>query len=182
MLSDHDKLLEFWYSDEAKPHWFRRNAAFDDTLRQRFLATYRAAADGRLAVWEAAPRSALALVIALDQLPRNLFRDTPEAFATDAMALRVAGEAVDRGFDNDLEAAEQAFLYMPFMHSERLADQERALDLFRATGLKDQLPHAQQHRDIVLRFGRFPHRNRILGRDSTPEELAYLDSPGAFRG
>jgi len=182
MINDPDAILEFWFGPEAEPYWFRRNPALDDRIRERFLATHRAARDGRLAAWEATPRGALALVILLDQFPRNLFRGSPEAFASDAMALRIAAGAVDRGFDGSLAPQERAFLYMPFMHSEQLADQRRAVALFRAAGLDDNIAHAEQHREIIQRFGRFPHRNAVLGRETRAEEQAYLDAPGAFRG
>ena len=182
MLNDYEAVLTFWFGPDAEPYWFRRNPGFDDAIREGFLGTYRAARDGQLLTWEALPRGVLALVIVLDQFPRNLFRGTPEAFATDAMALRIASDAVDRGFDAALEPREQGFLYMPFMHSENLAEQRRAVALFRAAGLTKNLPHAEQHHEIIERFGRFPHRNAVLGRDTTVEEQRYLDSPGAFRG
>lgn len=182
MVSDSAEILRFWFSDVARPYWFRRNAQFDETLRERFLSTQQAATRGDLAHWTESPTGTLALVIVLDQLPRNLFRGTPAAFACDAQARHVAHQALTQGFDEQLPAEQRSFLYMPFMHSEDLADQQRSLALFQAAGLEANLPHAQQHHDIIARFGRFPHRNHVLGRESSAEEQRYLQTPGAFHG
>lgn len=162
--------------------WFNSTPEFDQVLRKRFLSTYQAAAAGRLADWEPTPPGALALTIVLDQFPLNMFRGQPESFATEAAARAVADQAITRAFDRTLEPVERLFLYLPFMHSETLADQDRSVALFETLGLEDSLRFARHHRDLIVRFGRFPHRNAILGRDATPEEIAYLASPEAFHG
>ena len=175
-------VLAFWFAESSKPLWFDSTPDFDRTLDERFLATYRAAAAGELADWEDTPSGALALAIALDQFPLNMFRGQPESFATEAAARAVADRAIARGFDRELNPTQKMFLYLPFMHGETLADQDRSVQLFEQAGLEDSLRFARHHRDLIRRFGRFPHRNAILGRDSTPAEIAYLASPEAFHG
>ena len=176
-----DEIVEFWR--QAGPDkWFSTDKAFDETCRQRFLATYEAAARGDLAEWELSPQGALAAVILLDQLPRNMFRGTRRVYQTDRTALDTADRAIERGFDKQVEPALRGFFYLPFEHSESLADQERSVALHEAGGDADGLTWARHHHEIVARFGRFPHRNAILGRDSTPEELAYLAQEDAFKG
>lgn len=179
-------VLDFWFG--PAPHggrdvWFRKDPAFDARIRERFAVDVAAALAGAFGDWCTTPRGALARVILLDQFTRNLFRDTPDAFAGDAAALATADDAVARGFDRDLDRYERWFLYMPFEHSEDLAMQERSLTLFRslaeAFGEPGALEWAQKHADVVRRFGRYPHRNAILGRESTPEELAFLAGPGS---
>lgn len=177
------KILEFWFAAEVKPLWFASTPEFDEALRERFLATYRAAATGQLLEdWERTPLGALALVIVLDQFPLNLFRGHLESFATEAAARVVADRAIARGFDWEMSPEQRLFLYLPFMHGEALADQERSVQLFQQAGLEESLRFARHHRDLIRRFGRFPHRNAILGRESSPEEIAYLASPEAFLG
>jgi uncharacterized protein (DUF924 family) len=173
-------VVAFWR--EAGPDkWFRKNIAFDDEIRARFLPTHEAAAAGGLADWEATPDGAFALVILLDQFPRNMFRGSARSFATDPQALDVAKRAIARGFDRQVGPADRFFFYLPFTHSERLEDQERCVALNRATGNADGLKWAEVHADIIRRFGRFPHRNALLGRATTPGEQAFLDS-GGFAG
>ena len=174
------QVLDFWFGADPQK-WFSRDDAFDAAVVERFLPTYEAAAAGRLAGWEAAPESALALVIVLDQFSRNMFRGTPRSFATDGQALAVAKRAVDRGFDRAVELPKRNFFYMPFMHSENLADQERCVDLSRQYSDENTLKFAKLHADIIRRFGRFPHRNAVLGRITTGEEQAFLDT-GGFAG
>jgi uncharacterized protein (DUF924 family) len=163
--------------------WFRKDDAFDHAIRQRFGDTIAAGLAGAFGEWCTTPRGSLARVVLLDQFTRNAFRGTPDAFAGDAAALATTEDAIERGFDQELEARERWFLYMPFEHSEALPVQERGVALFAAlaaeTGLTDFLPYPERHRDIVRRFGRFPHRNEILGRASTPEEIAFLQQPGS---
>lgn len=173
--ADMDEVLEFWFADPSR--WWRKDPAFDDEIRARFEALHEEIDRGEHEDWCAAPRGALAYVIVLDQFSRNMFRGTARMFASDARALAAARAAIGRGDDRQLAPAEQTFLYMPFMHSEDLADQERAVELFRAHG--DEASYAVRHRDIIRRFGRFPHRNELLGRASTPEELAFLTEPGS---
>lgn len=176
-----DRVLQFWFSKDARKRWFRSTAAFDTEIRERFAATRQAARDGRLADWKQTASGALALVIVLDQFPLNMYRNQPLGFATEAASREVAGRAIERNLDNELTAEQKAFLYLPFMHSEDLRDQERSVALFAAAGLEDNLKWARHHREIIARFGRFPHRNAILDRTSTAEELAWLDSPQAFK-
>jgi uncharacterized protein (DUF924 family) len=162
--------------------WFDATPEFDKALRERFLTTYRAAADGQLRQWEETSSGILALVIILDQFPLNMLRGQPESFTTEAAARKVAERAIARDFDQELPIEQRQFLYLPFMHSEALADQDRSVQLYEQSGLEDSLSYARHHHDLIRRFGRFPHRNAILGRVSTPEELAYLASPEAFHG
>ncbi len=173
-------VIAFWRV-AGREKWFVKDAAFDATIREKFLATYEAAAAGRLAEWEATAEGALALLIVLDQFPRNIFRGSARAFAADPLARAAANRAIARGFDRAISAAERQFFYLPFEHSEDLTDQERALALFRSTGDAELLRWAQLHADIIRRFGRFPHRNAALGRVTTPEERAFLDGDG-FKG
>ena len=174
-----EQVLAFWR--EAGPdRWFKKDAAFDNAIRARFLATYEAAARGELAGWEASAEGALALVIVLDQFPRNMFRGTVRAFAADEGARWAANLALKRGYDLDVAAELRIFLFLPFMHSEDLADQNRGVELYRAAE-DENLKFAIRHRDIIRRFGRFPHRNALLGRSTTPEEQAFLDA-GGFAG
>jgi len=182
-----EDVLGFWFGRPDEAHygefrdvWFRgRNPAFDGDVHDRFLALHEDAAAGRLDGWRTAPRSCLALVIALDQFPRNMFRDTPRMYATDPAALAVARHALDRAFDRGLPDVMRLFYYLPFQHSEDLADQETALRLFLPLGRESGREAALRHHEIVERFGRFPHRNAILGRESTPEEVAFLLEPNS---
>ena len=173
-------VLTFWRS-AGDERWYKRDEAFDASVRERFLALWHKAAAGELSSWETTDDGALALVILLDQFPRNMFRGDPKAFSSDAQALEVAHRALARGADKRIEAPLLQFLYLPFMHSEDLADQSRCVDLFRTTADTENLRYAEEHADIVRRFGRFPHRNRVLGRTTTPEEQAFLDG-GGFSG
>jgi uncharacterized protein (DUF924 family) len=173
-------VLTFWRS-AGDERWYKRDEAFDASVRERFLALWHKAVAGELSSWETTDDGALALVILLDQFPRNMFRGDPKAFSSDAQALAVAHRALARGADKRIEAPLLQFLYLPFMHSEDLADQSRCVDLFRTTADTENLRYAEEHADIVRRFGRFPHRNRVLGRTTTPEEQAFLDG-GGFSG
>jgi uncharacterized protein (DUF924 family) len=173
-------VVAFWQA--AGPgKWFAKDAAFDAEIRARFLTAHEAAAAGRLAAWEESAEGALALLILLDQFPRNMFRGTPRAFATDALARAVADRAITHGFDSAVDETLRTFFYLPFMHSERLVDQERSVALYANAGGEDGRKYAELHADIIRRFGRFPHRNAILHRETTAEERAFLDS-GGFSG
>jgi uncharacterized protein (DUF924 family) len=172
-------IVAFWR--EAGPdRWFKKDAAFDDEIKRRFLATHEAAAAGRLTDWEQSAEGALALLILLDQFPRNMFRSEARAFATDPLARAVTSRAILNGFDGAFPDM-RGFFYLPFEHSENLADQERGLALYKAVGDEDGLKWAVLHADIIRRFGRFPHRNAVLGRITTPDEQALLDG-GGFAG
>ena len=181
-------LLDFWFGREGDPDrechreiWFKSTPDHDHTLRRLFLADYEQAASRALSDWEEQPESALALVLLLDQIPRNIFRGTPRAYETDAHARAVADRAIARGFDRALPPAWRKFFYMPLHHSESVEDQRRSLVLLQAVpndpAREDNTRYARRYLDIIERFGRFPHRNACLGRTSTPEELAFLDEP-----
>ncbi len=188
-IASQTQVLSFWFGDEyekgnekeGKNFWFTKRDETDQYIRERFEATVSAARRGKLDTWAGTARGRLALIIVLDQFPRNIHRDTPEAFASDAQALALAKEGIVKGMDKELEGHEQAFFYMPFMHSEDLADQERSVALF--TKLAEagtwDASWAIKHKKVIDRFGRYPHRNSILGRVSTPEELEYLKDPNA---
>ena len=175
-------VLAFWFSEWVRPQWFKATRALDEEIRTRFLQLWRAAADGELRSWATSPRGLLALVLVLDQFPLNMFRDRAESFSTEADAREFSHRAVELGWDGELSAEEKAFLYLPFMHSESLPDQERSVMLYQRAGLEEGLKWARHHRELVRRFGRFPHRNKALGRDTTPEEEVYLQSEDAFHG
>jgi uncharacterized protein (DUF924 family) len=175
-----NEVLAFWRA-AGPDKWFEKDAAFDREVASRFLTLCEAGATGRLDHWEETPEAALALVIVLDQFPRNMHRGQPRAYDSDLLARAVAQRAISRGFDQRVAHAERCFFYLPFMHSEDPADQERCLALARAYGEEEFSRHAAQHADIIRRFGRFPHRNPILGRGTTPEEQAFLDA-GGFAG
>lgn len=173
------EVVTYWFSEPVKPKWFEGGAAFDDELRHRFIDAWRAARTGALDHWTTTPEGLLALVILLDQIPRNCNRGTPDAFSSDADALRWAKWAVEQEIDRGLGDEQRQFLYLPFMHSEALADQEQGMALYEALGLASPLDYMRRHRDIIARFGRFPHRNDYLGRVSTPEEIEFLKQPGS---
>ena len=174
------EVVSFWR--EAGPdRWFNKDTAFDEEIRQRFLDTYEDAAAGEFSDWEQSAQGALALLILLDQFPRNMFRGEARAFATDPLARAIAAGAIIRGFDGQVPAELRVFFYLPFEHSEELADQERGIAFFKAIGDDENLKWAELHADIIRRFGRFPHRNAILGRATTPEEQGFLDG-GGFAG
>ena len=182
------EVLRFWFGEGAdygksRKAWFKKDPEFDSEIRSRFLALCQEAASGALEAWRDQPGDCLALVIALDQFPRNLFRGDAKAFASDERALNAARHAVEAGFDADMLPVERQFLYLPFEHSESLEDQWRAIALFGPLApwpeTADVFLYAVRHWEIVRRFGRFPHRNAVLGRSSTPEELEFLQQPGS---
>jgi uncharacterized protein (DUF924 family) len=173
-------ILQFWRA-AGEDRWFNRDDAFDAEIRRRFLPAYQTATGGQLDDLEATPEGALALLILLDQMPRNMFRGTAQAYAADPLARAVAHRALARGFDRSFPLQERQFFYLPFMHSEALADQERCIELYRNAGDVEGLKYAEQHAAIIRRFGRFPHRNALLGRPTTAEEQAFLDE-GGFAG
>jgi uncharacterized protein (DUF924 family) len=170
-------ILAFW-RDAGPRRWYARDDAFDAEVHRRFLGLWQRAVAGDLSSWETSDDGALALVIVLDQFPRNMFRGDARTFASDAHAQEVANRAIERGVDARIDPAFREFLYLPFMHSEHLADQLRCIDLSRAAGRTESLKWAEHHAEIIRRFGRFPHRNRLLGRATTPEEQIFLDQGG----
>ena len=184
-----DEVLDFWFGREDDPGygkireaWFKKDSEFDRLVRDRFEALYEAAAAGELDDWKEEARSCLALVIVLDQFPRNMYRGDPRSYATDRKAQETAEYAVDHAIDRELPDFQRAFLYMPFMHSEDLEHQRRAVELFgtlQEWGDSDPAHYAVLHMRIVERFGRFPHRNEVLGRPTTLEEAEFLKQPGS---
>jgi uncharacterized protein (DUF924 family) len=178
-LATPQSVLAFWRA-AGPDKWFEDDAGFDAEISRRFAGTYAAATAGELA-WDENPEGALALVVVLDQFPRNMFRNSARAFAADPLAREVAARAIARGFDQLVPIAERMFFYLPFEHSENLADQERCVALNRANGDADATKWAEHHADLIRRFGRFPHRNAVLGRATTAEEQAFLDG-GGFAG
>ncbi len=182
-------VLDFWFAEAGVAHWFAADAAFDAQIRERFGAAVEAAADGRLDGWAATPSGWLALLILLDQFPRNLYRNDPRAWAADASAQRMALSGLARGDDRQLPAVQRVFAYLPLEHAEDMALQQRSVALFEALcadapaeqrkPFGEFLDYARRHREVIARFGRFPHRNAALGRPDTPEEALYLAQPGA---
>ena len=177
---DANDVLAFW-REAGYAKWFRGGEAFDAQCRDALLDAHFAAARRESEHWMDTADGALALVLLLDQIPRNVFRGSGHAFATDPLALHYATRALDAGFDAQVDPALRFFLYMPFEHSEALDDQQRSLDLFRATGDENYMKYAQLHYDLIARFGRFPHRNEAMGRTTTQEERDYL-AGGGFKG
>jgi uncharacterized protein (DUF924 family) len=180
MIVSASDIVVFW-RDAGPDRWFEEDAAFDKEIVDRFLVTHEAAAAGKLSDWEQTAQGTLALLILLDQFPRNMFRGDARAFATDALALAVAAGGILHGFDAQVPAAMRGFFYLPFEHSEDLADQERGIAFYKASGDADGLKWAEIHADIIRRFERFPHRNAVLGRTNTAGEQAFLDG-GGFAG
>ncbi|CAN5681821.1 DUF924 family protein [soil metagenome] len=188
--SEPGEILDFWFGREDEPgygefrdEWFQKDEAFDNEVRERFLDDYERAARGEYEGWQEEPESCLALVIVLDQFPRNLFRGDARTHATDDRALEISESAIERELDRKLPPFQRMFLYMPFMHSEDVVVQRRSVELYESLAAaengRDVSDFAVSHRDIVERFGRFPHRNALLGRDTTPEEAAFLKKPGS---
>lgn len=178
------RVLDFWLGEEdsdvygsSRKEWFVKDPDFDNQIRDKFLEDVEAAIDGGFGRMAETQMGCLALIILLDQFPRNLFRGSERAFAGDRRALSLANESVRMGFDQGLPQSTQMFFYLPFEHSESLDDQRRCIELFKAAGNEDLLKWAVAHHDIIARFGRFPHRNAALGRQSTPEEIAFLEEP-----
>lgn len=189
-VADFREVLDFWFGPAGSPEfgkprdeWFAKSDEFDAAIRTRFLELHRRAADGELQPWQSAPDSLLALILVLDQFSRNLYRGGGRAFACDAQALAAAQLAVARGDDRALLPVQRWFVYLPFEHAEDLAMQRRAAELFE--GLRGDadsartIDYARRHHEIIARFGRFPHRNAVLGRISTPEEIEFLKQPGS---
>ncbi len=173
-------VIAYWRA-LGTDRWFKSDDTVDAEIRARFMPLYEAAAAGKLAAWEDTAEGVFALLLALDQFPRNMFRGEARAFATDPLARAVAGRAIARGFDTSFANPERRFFYLPFMHSETLSDQERCAELCRHADDSEGVRYAEHHADIIRRFGRFPHRNAALGRATTPEERAFLDD-GGFSG
>jgi uncharacterized protein (DUF924 family) len=179
MAASPEDIVHFWFRELSSKDWYRAPAHVDAAITERFGDTYEALKDGVPADWLESAEGFLAAILVLDQFPRNMFRGAPQAFATDDKALSLSKRAIAEGFDMQLPPEKRCFIYIPFQHSEDLADQKRSLELFTALGNPENLDFAERHEAIIARFGRFPHRNATLGRDSTPEEEAFLQQPGS---
>lgn len=188
-MEEFDRVLDYWFgapgSEEygtKRELWYHGGPEIDAEISARFGSPYERAATGEFAHWREDARPCLALILVFDQFPRNMFRGKPQSFATDAKAVEIARHAVERGYDRALEHGTQQFYYMPFEHSEDIVDQRRSVELFRASAdgenKEEHIRYAVQHLEIIERFGRFPHRNAILGRDSTAEETKFLEDGG----
>lgn len=174
---NYKEIITFWFEELEEKQWWVKDEQLDQTIRSRFLYIHSEAMGERLEHWRTEPEGRLAEVIILDQFSRNIFRDTPNAFASDSKAIELVQEAINNGADEKLEMQKRKFLYMPFMHSESLAVHEKAIELFSKPGLEGTLEFEIKHKVIIERFGRYPHRNKILGRESTAEELEFLQTP-----
>jgi len=176
---DANRVIQFWFHDIEPVFWFKKDEAFDRQIRQQFEQTYWAATRGECFTWRVDAAGRLAEIIVLDQFARNLFRDSAQAFACDGMALLLAQEMVAQGLDEAMPVEMRKFVYMPYMHSESVIIHEQALKLFSQPGLEDNLHYEKLHFEIIRRFGRYPHRNKMLGRQSTQQELEFLEQPGS---
>lgn len=181
MRDTRSDILEFWFSEIKPAQWFEKNSDFDESIRARFEQDYKLAIQGIYDGWQNQPEGALALIILLDQFPRNMYRDTPQAFAGDAKALEVSKQAVAKEFDQTLSVQEKTFMYLPFEHSENIDDQKKSLELFETIKQDDPVvyDYAKRHYDVIKKFGRFPHRNSILERSNTKLEEEYLSQPNS---
>lgn len=179
MISRYDEILKFWFEESTPQQWFQKNEDFDKAITSRFQHDYDSAVQGQYDDWRDTAKGCLALIILLDQFPRNMFRDTPKAFASDTKALDIAKHAIAQKFDEGLSVDEKTFMYLPFEHSENIDDQKTSLNLFKPTESDNPIyyDYAKKHYDVIKEFGRFPHRNKILGRVNTPKEEEYLAKP-----
>ena len=179
MITSPKKILDFWFHEAGPEKWFAKDAAFDQEIRDLFLETYNAERGGTLSSWPESADSYLALILLFDQFSRNMFRDSKKAFESDIFALKISKKAIEKGFDKKMNTSQKKFLYMPFMHSECLEDQKESIQLFKSLKDNETLKYALQHADIIKNFGRFPHRNKILNRQSSEEEILFLQTPGS---
>ncbi len=181
MNNTQQDILDFWFKESQPRQWFQKNSIFDALIKSRFLEIYESGRQGALEAWKKNADGALALCLLLDQFPRNMFRGSPQSFATDAQVLLISKYALSKGLDQVLNPEKKRFLYLPFEHSETLSDQKKSVALFEAMKADDPLGHeyALRHYDIIEKYGRFPHRNSVLGRTSTPEEDIYLAQVGS---
>ena len=177
-----DEVLNFWFSEPMKSHWFNSTPEIDTLIKDKFEFLWQYAADDNLVTWQDTPEGCLALCIVLDQFPLNMFRNQAIAFSTEQHAVMVAKHAIIEDFDQKIDKERLSFLFMPLMHSENIDDQDLCVAKFEAAGLDDNARFANHHRDIIKSYGRFPHRNEPLCRESSPEEIAYLNSEAAFKG
>ncbi|MBV2144626.1 DUF924 domain-containing protein [Falsochrobactrum sp. TDYN1] len=173
-------VLNFWFSPKMRKNWFEKSDEIDVEIRKRFLAAYEDARKDQMESWKQKPESALALTILFDQFPRNMFRGSPRSFESDGLARDIAVQALDHDFDRHLSVDQRQFFYLPLMHSEKLKDQKRSVELYEKLADPVSLDFARQHHDIIERFGRFPHRNKVLGRETTAEETEFLTEHSGF--
>lgn len=178
-LPNYEEVLEFWFTELEPKDWFVSNLDLDERIKVRFSKLLDSARQSELYTWRNTAEGRLAEIIVLDQFSRNIYRDTPNAFAQDPLALALAQEAISLGLDMKLGAKQRAFLYMPFMHSESVLIHQQAMELFKVPGMEGNYEFEIKHKVIIDRFGRYPHRNKILGRQSTPEEIEFLTQPGS---
>lgn len=176
---EYKKVLDFWFDELKQEDWFTKSDELDETIRERFLETHTAVTKNETAEWRVEAKGALAEIIVLDQFSRNMFRDTPEAFASDSQALTLVQRALELEQEKGMGEFERYFLYMPYMHSESKKIHETALELFTELGNGTALKYEKKHKEIIDRFGRYPHRNEILGRESTDEEKEFLKQEGS---
>lgn len=174
-----ETIIDFWFEQSSPKDWFAKSEAFDSKIVSQFAKTYDAAINGELYDWRSTPAGRLAEVIVLDQFSRNMFRKSPQAFRFDSLAVVLSQQAIDLGDDLKLPLQKRKFLYMPFMHSESLVIHNMAVNVFSQSGLEDNLEYEIKHRQIIERFGRYPHRNSVLDRQSTQEEVEFLKQPGS---
>lgn len=172
-------IIQFWFNEIDKSLWFKKDANFDQLIRSRFIEVYHSATQSELFHWRKSAEGCLAEIILLDQFSRNLFRESAAAFSQDSLALCLAQSAIEKEFDQQLSVTQRSFMYMPFMHSESLIIHDEAMKLFSQEGLDNNLDFEIRHRDIILEFGRYPHRNELLGRKSSDAELTFLAEPGS---
>jgi len=177
-----ESIIEYWYRHEIKSQWFNASTELDEEIKRKFETVWIKAIEGEYKSWTDTAEGSLALAIIFDQFPLNMFRGSVKSFSTEAMAIKVSKNAIKNGQDVILGKERVTFLYMPLMHSENIDDQDMAVELFEKAGLADNLRFAKHHRDIIKRFGRFPHRNKILQRTSSDAEIEYLNSDSAFKG
>jgi uncharacterized protein (DUF924 family) len=176
---NYNNVLSFWFEEIEQSKWWIKDLEFDQTIKGRFLTLHKQANQCELFEWRETAEGRLAEIIVLDQFSRNMFRDTPTAFSSDPLALALSQEAINLGIDKQLTDIERNFLYMPLMHSESIKIHDLAVKLYKGNGIESSLDFELQHRDIILKFGRYPHRNKILNRKSTSEELSFLQKPGS---
>lgn len=179
MMVNSSDIIKFWFSEITPKEWFVKDLAFDQLIKDRFYGVHQAAVQGELFSWRSTAEGCVAEIIILDQFSRNMFRDTPLAFAYDNVALVLAQRAVELALDQLLPPEQRAFVYMPYMHSESVLIHQQAVKLFAQAGLENNLQFEYRHKEIIDRYGRYPHRNAILGRPSTTDELNFLESPGS---
>jgi len=177
-----EDIIEFWFSERVQPYWFQSTPELDQEIKQRFENTWLQASGNALDCWSHTAKGALALAILLDQFPLNMYRGLAKCFQSEAKAIEITKHAIQQGFDKEIANDKLMFLYMPLMHSESIDDQNLSVTLFTQAGLSNNIRFAKHHQALIEKYGRFPHRNKILGRSSTADELRYLASPEAFTG